>query len=224
MFFHKKKKNEPVPIEEVQKLTASGMSDKDVIKRLKSKGYSYEEIEKSMMSAVKRGVDEPAFGQQYSPQYQPYQQKEQKSLPEMPELSEYRPDEQGVVSGLQETMPEDFNTDVIVEEIVEGVVEEKLQKFEERIRRMESDYSTAAIQIKQLELRQPSKDQPAKDYDSRISEMSEQMEELQARIGGLEKAFKQFLPSLTKNIESLSGLIHEMKEKQGMVVREAFNP
>jgi len=84
---------------------------------------------------------------------------------------------------------------------------------------MENDFITLSTQMKQAEQR-PAKEQPAKDYDPKISDITEQMEDLQARVGGLEKAFKQFLPSLTKNMESLSNLIHEMKEKQGMVAQE----
>jgi len=37
---------------------------------------------------------------------------------------------------------------------------------------------------------------------------------LEIRISGLEKAFRQFLPSLTRNIESLSDMVHEVKEKK----------
>ena len=60
--FHKASKERgEVPVEEVQKMTRKGMSDKDIIKHLKSKGYSYESIESAMLRAVKDGVgDEPA--------------------------------------------------------------------------------------------------------------------------------------------------------------------
>jgi len=213
MFFHKKKQLGPVPVEEVQKLTASGMSDKDVIKRLKSVGYQYEEIEKALVSAVKRGVDKTSFQP-----YNPMQQHEKPQFPDLPELNEYRPEEKDLIEGLQE-VNDDINPDIIVEEIVEGVVEEKWRKFEDKMKKMENDFITLSTQMKQAEQR-PAKEQPAKDYDPKISDITEQMEDLQARVGGLEKAFKQFLPSLTKNIESLSNLIHEMKEKQGMVAQE----
>lgn len=213
MFFHKKKDHGPVPLEEVQKLTSSGMSEKDVIKKLKSRGYSYDEIEKAMMSAVKRGVEEP-FTQPYQPQ------QERSEFPQFPEIGEFKPEEQALPAGLQDvTVAEDINPDILVEEIVEDVIEEKWQKFEERVKKIEGDFTNLGTQLRQLEQRKPT-EQPAKDYDSRIGEMSDQIEDLQARVGGLEKAFKQFLPSLTKNIESLSGLIHEMKAKQGMVAQE----
>ncbi len=214
MFLHKKKQMGPVPVEEVQKLTAGGMSDKDIIKRLKSRGYQYEEIEKALVSAVKRGVDQTSFQP-----YNPMQAQEKQQFPELPELNEYRPEEKDLLAGLQE-VSEDISPDIIVEEIVEGVVDEKWRKFEDKMKKTENDFVALSTQVRQLEQR-PAKEQPTKDYDSKISDMSDQVEDLQARVGGLEKAFKQFLPSLTKNIESLSHLIHEMKEKQGMVVQEA---
>lgn len=210
MLFHKKK-SQPVPPEEVQKLVSSGMSDKDTIKHLKSKGYGYEEIEKAMMSAVKRGVEAPQFAPS-----QPGAPLPKRDLPELPEIQDYRPEED-IMGGLQETEP-DLSPDIIVEEIVEGVVEEKWQKFEERIRKTENDFTNLSIQLKQFQ--QPRQDQPVKDYDPKIAEINEQMEDLQARVGGLEKAFRQFLPSLTRNIESLAGLIHEMKEKQSVQQKE----
>ena len=216
MFFHKKKKSEPVPQEEIQKLTSAGMSDKDIIKQLKSKGYSYEEIEKAMMSAVKKNVEEPSFSNYQSYENpQQRQRKQQSELPEIPELSQYKP-EQDLMESLDISAPDlDINPDILVEEIVEGVVDEKWEKFEERIRKVENDYSVMKMQVKQMH-EQPAKTQEpsSHEYDARINDVSDQMEDLQARVGGLEKAFKQFLPSLTKNIESLSGLIHEMKEKQ----------
>ena len=219
MLFRKKKEAKPVPPEEVQKLLSQGMSDKDIIKHLKSKGYPYEEIEKAMMGAVKRGVEEPAATQypQYTPfpQQQTQQRMEKRELPELPELGEYSPPEQDIFAGLEATEPE-IAPDIIVEEIVEGVVEEKWQKFEDKIKKMENDFTNLSLQLKKME-QLPTKEQPTKDYDAKIADISEQLEDLQARVGGLEKAFKQFLPSLTKNIESLSNLIHEMKEKHGIV-------
>ncbi len=59
LFGSKKPKEEKaIPIEEVQKMTKKGMSDKDIIKHLKGKGYSYESIEGAMLKAVKEGVDD----------------------------------------------------------------------------------------------------------------------------------------------------------------------
>ena len=50
-----------------------------------------------------------------------------------------------------------------------------------------------------------------------IQSLYAKVEDLEARVGGLEKAFKQFLPTLTRNIESLSAMIHEMKRERASV-------
>ncbi len=204
MLFQKKKKGD-VPIEEIQKLTARGMSDKDIIKKLKSEGYSYDSIERAMLQAVKEGVNEPEREPEVPsfPEIAPQQQRrEPESLfPEFEQMQE--------VPEL-----ETINPEVIVEELIEGVVEDKWNKFLSRIEKVENELNIVRAEIKGIprNMQQGS----AKDFEVKVSELSDQFDELAARVGGLEKAFKQFLPSLTRNIEALSNMIHEMKEKQGM--------
>ena len=111
-----------------------------------------------------------------------------------------------------------MSADVVIEEMVEGIVEEKWEKLQKSISQMEQQINEMKVQIKS---KQPQSVAPVNaDYDARINEIENHLEELQARIGGLEKAFKQFLPALTNNIENLSRLIHEMKMKQGMHIEE----
>ncbi len=193
----KKKEPKGLPINEVQELSARGASDKDIIKRLKSEGYSYDSIEKSMLQAVKEGVNQPA-------EEQPPVEQAQALEPDFQET----PAEMNLAEAEETISPE-----IIVEELVEGVVEEKWQKLESRLETMEGEISKVYARLKQTEQR--SSVVPMK--DERVDEYSERIEDLEARIGGLEKAFKQFLPALTRNIESLSGMIHEMKQRQVQV-------
>ncbi len=217
MFFQKKKK-EGSPVEEVQRLTTTGLSDKDIIKKLKSEGYSYEQIEQAMLQAVKQGVGPNQSPFQNYPQQNYAQPSSQGSIEDVyskdaeeepmqfPELE---------VPAQQEGL--DISPEAIVEELVEGVVEEKWQKFQQRIEKTESEISRMKVMLEQ---HKETAVQPMPDVGPRLSEMSEQLDDLQARVGGLEKAFKQFLPSLTQNIDSLSKMIHEMKQKQhGMELR-----
>lgn len=184
-----------IPSEEIQKLISRGMSDKDIIKQFKSQGYSYEQIENAMLQAVKVGVGE----KEEAPQ--------EPSFSDIPELEE-KPSEDmlpDVFSGGEAENPE-----TIIEELIEGVVEDKWQKFEERLNKLESEIDNATVTAKQAGLKSmviaPTNDVAANELNARLDEM-------EARVGGLEKAFKQFLPSLTKNIESLSQMIHEMKAR-----------
>lgn len=187
-------------------MTRKGMSDKDIIKTLKSKGYSYEAIEGAMLRAVKESVDEtprrietepPAaesvfdfpMEQQFTPQLEP-------QLMDIPEEGE---------------APE-----VMLEELIEGVVEEKWRKLDDQLAKINENFDKIRAEIRQFETRleQTKRDSPVRELDSRLADVAEQLEDMEARVGGLEKAFKQFLPSLTRNIEALSQMIHEMKDRQ----------
>ena len=198
MLFHHKKETKQIAPEEIQKLTSKGMSDKEIIKHFKSKGYSYDDIEKAMMSAVKNNIGEKT----------PMQM----SMPEPEPFFYDQPYEQ---EPMQETQEEEWAepADSMVEEIVEGIIEDKWQKFQAQIDNMQMSIDRLSAEIKQAKaMPAQSSKEPVFD-NARIDELNEHVNDLYARVGGLEKAFKQFLPSLTRNIEMLSSMVHEMKNK-----------
>ena len=209
MLFGNKKKIDvkDVPVDEVQKMTRKGMSDKDIIKQLKSKGYSYEAIEGAMLKAVKEGVDDEPRAMQRLDTEPPASESFFDAPPPQNFMDTPSPEQE---------MTMDIDPDVMLEELVEGVVEEKWGRFEDRLKKMDEGFDRIKAEIKQFEMKldQSKRDSPARDIDSKIAGVSDQIEDMEARVGGLEKAFKQFLPSLTRNIESLSQMIHEMKERQ----------
>jgi hypothetical protein len=217
MFFRKKKKGMPVPIEEVQRLMESGLSDKDTIKELKSQGYEYEDIEKAMLQAVKAGVGEekPKERKQMESIIGRYgeEQPSMQNDDELPLLGEVYPTEGGTYN--QEIkLPEAEEPELIIEELVEGVVEEKWQRLSDSVNKINSKIEEVRIGFEQVIQRMnEKKGGSGKDFGPDIADLSRRLEDLEIRIGGLEKAFKQLLPSLTRNIENLSTMVHEMKSK-----------
>ena len=207
--FHKKMKEiKDVPIDEVSRMTKKGMSDKDIIKHLKSKGYSYEAIEGAMLKAVKDNVDDVP-------------RQVETEAPAMNDIFEM-PHPEYSQSPAMEAMP-DFGAEieqpeVMLEELIEGIVEDKWRKFDDRLKKIDDNFDRIRAEIKQFEVKldQNRRESPTHELDGRMADISDQLEDLEARVGGLEKAFKQFLPSLTRNIESLSHMIHDMKDKQAM--------
>ena len=198
MLFHHKKEAKMISQDEIQKLTSKGMSDKEIIKHFKSKGYSYDDIEKAMMSAVKNNISD--------------KQSIQMSMPEPEPFFYDQPYEQAPQEQQEEWSEEP--QDSMVEEIVEGIIEDKWQKFQTQLESMQADIDKLSVEIKQVKHApvQPSKETPSID-NAKLEEMNEHINDLYARVGGLEKAFKQFLPSLTRNIEMLSSMVHELKGK-----------
>ena len=199
MLFHHKKEAKQINPGDVQKLTSKGMSDKEIIKHFKSKGYSYDEIEKAMMTAVKENITD-------SPPPQ--------TMMETPEPESFFYEEQQPPTAEEVYMEEPSES--LVEEIVEGLIEDKWQKLSVEMDRMQGDIDKLSAEIKQVKsMPTPQGKEVHKMDDLRVNEISEQINDLDARVGGLEKAFKQFLPALTKNIEMLSVMVHEMKTGKG---------
>jgi DNA-binding transcriptional MerR regulator len=215
MFFKKKAQAKGIPIDEVRKMTKKGMSDKDIIKKLKSSGYSYDEIESAMLQAVKSGVTEEPMTREVEPE-----------IPEFESFYEQKPQPEQEFSSLPELeadLPQEIeDPSIMLEELVEGVIDEKWHKFEDNMKKMQDDLNRFRAEMQQFEQRieLTKKDSPARDLEIRINDITEQLEDINARVGGLEKAFRQFLPSLTKNIESLSRMIHELKSKQSASFEE----
>jgi DNA-binding transcriptional MerR regulator len=206
-----KEYDKAIPLDRVRAMNRSGLSDKDIIKQLKSEGYSYGEIEKAMLQSVKEGVAPEPFAPVMS-----RPDAEVPRSPSMPNFEEEFFSDRNSQDLMEDLRPEASETglepEVVMEELIEEVVGEKVAKYEDRIKRMEDTIAMLKAEIKHssdIMMTTPAESGTAKEMDDRL-------EELEARIGGLEKAFKQFLPSLTKNIESLSDMIHEMKEKRGL--------
>ena len=216
MLFHKKPKDSrEVPLEDVQKMTKKGMSDKDIIRQLKSKGYSYEAIEGAMLRAVKEGVDDE------KPRAMDRMETESPAVDNVFDMPrEFAPD---FTQQTQQMPDEEVEApEMMLEELIEGIVDDKWRKFDDRLNKIDDNFDRIRAEIKQFEIRidQNKKDSPSREIEARMADISEQLEDMEARVGGLEKAFKQFLPSLTKNIEALSHIIHEMKERHNLVERE----
>jgi len=205
MFFKKKKSKGPVPVEEIQAMSRRGLSDRQIIKKMKKEGFSYDEIEKAMLQAVKQGVGGgPELQEINQPTTNNFSLDDfyQQPVPQTQENTE-------------EINTENLNAEAIIEELIEGVIEEKWEKFNKKIKEQEQNLENISAMIKQFEQKISSinTDAVPKEMELRSDVINNKIDELDIRIGGLEKAFKQFLPSLTRNIENLSGIIHEMKEK-----------
>ncbi|MBI2583617.1 MAG: hypothetical protein HYW25_03035 [Candidatus Aenigmarchaeota archaeon] len=200
----------PVPVEEVKAMVSHGFSERDIIKQLKAQGYSFGEIEKAILEVVKSGVTpEPA------PQPQPETPEEFREEPEpakgeprRPSRMAYRPPD--VLEPLpplpepsQEEPPEKEDGEdqqQYVEDIVESVLEEKFEKFISELKIMKDEFEQLRSEVAMLK-------QERHETAEVPSDLAAKMDDLEARVGGLEKAFRQYLPELAKGIERLSRVV-----------------
>jgi hypothetical protein len=203
-----------IPLREVDTLRQSGVSDKDIIKKLKSDGFSYQEIEKGMLQSLKQNITEEPSSEAED-MFKNQQRDESTELEDIygkPEDPKEPSMDEMLAPGLSDA---DISPELAIEELVEGVVNEKWDIFEKELKKIRSDEDLLTRQLKQLESMTSAsgKEARAAALERKVAEVEEKMGEIEARISGVEKAFKQFLPSLTDNIRSLSSMVKEMKSR-----------
>jgi len=218
MSFFSRKKEEGkgyIPVKEIISMRKSGISDKDIIKKLKSENFSYREIEKGMLESLKHSV---------GPEPRMEETVEEPSENETPTLEDiYGKEEEPPGPSVDDLIApgaegEDISPELAMEELVEGVVNEKWEKFEKELESLKEDQETIIKKIKQIEsiVSTTGKETKAMALEKTVSDIETRLTGLESRIGGLEKAFRQFLPSLTDNIKSLSNMIKELKTQKGI--------
>ena len=218
MSFFSRKKDDGrgyIPVKDIGSMRKSGISDKDIIKKLKGENFSYHEIEKGMLQSLKHSVD---------PESRMEETIEEPSGNESPTLEDiYGKEEEPLGSSVDELIApgmesEDIAPELAMEELVEGVVNEKWETFEKEFESLKEDQETIIKKIKQIEstVSTTGKETKALALEKTVSDIEARLTELESRIGGLEKAFRQFLPSLTDNIRSLSNMIKELKTQKGI--------
>ena len=142
MFFGKKKQKGPVSVEEIQSMQRKGMTDREIIKKMKKSGYSYDEIEKAMLQSVKQGVSgEPELQEIAAPANNSF------SLDDLYQQQPQQPQFQQEQE--MEINTENVNAEAIIEELIEGVIEEKWEKFNKKIKEQEQNLENIAATIKQ---------------------------------------------------------------------------
>lgn len=219
-FLHKKEKS----IEDnIKDMSAKGMSETDIIRELKSKGYNYKEIEKGMMQSIKNGVVSEKTE---------IKKEKKEEIPEFYSttagLGEQQPATQATGNLEQAlsdigTSPADEVANIdeygdsteILEELIEGVVEEKWKNIDDQIKKMDKDFLKLRDNLQERinKIKVP-KEKDDSGIKNELKEMSEKVEDINARVGALEKTFKQILPSMTQNIQDLQELVENKKENK----------
>jgi len=104
------------------------------------------------------------------------------------------------------------------EELIEVIVAEHFTEVEEEfdsvyaeLDDLQDQIDEIQEQIEELEIR---KEERQTEFMQKVNEMQDYFEQSNQRIGGMEKAFQQVLPSLVENVRELSSLVKEMKDEE----------
>lgn len=109
--------------------------------------------------------------------------------------------------------------DQATEELVETIVAENLDQLEreftniyDEIDQLRKEMDEIDQRIHDLEVN----DKDEQEYIQKVDEMQESIDSYQSRIGGLEKAFQEVLPSLVENVRDITALVHEIKSEKNI--------
>jgi len=200
--------DKPIPVEQVRQMVSTGFSERDIIKQLKAQGFSFGDIEKAIMEVVKTGVGGQAESQILSVEPGPAeveqqpQQRTRKAYNGPEDLEPLPPLQPGQDGGQWEGAPAGEDEQQYVEDIVESVLEEKFEKFTSEMKIMKEELEQLRSNFQIISQKKPGEAELPVEFVSRI-------DDLEARIGGLEKAFRQYLPELARSIERLSTVVKE---------------
>jgi len=231
-----------IPVDLVLSYASQGLSESEIISRLQSQGFEPEHIDRALRIALREKVTagipstvevptqaplppeagpsgpvpmgevtrRPPIG--YPPErFVPPTEPKRVSLEAAsgaPFTFERKPIEE-TVSPMEE---------ITIEEIVEGIVAERWKEFEERLNAFEERDMKLQNQIEDLRRRISDFEGSLKERDvglsSKLDEFGGSMENIEGRIGSIEKIFKEVLPELSTNIKVMSDLVEKIKEKK----------
>ena len=187
--FHHKEEEIALPIYEVKKLRAEGKSDREIISKLKEMGYSFESIERAMLEVLKEGVKRE----------QPVEKEQEEVARELPTKEELEKPKFSVPERGFPIEPE-FEPAELIEEVVEGVVEEKFEKLDmkfEYINKELEKIKKESEHLKNFVVASIEKENRAfEEIKKEFAKLKSEIDELGIKTNALEMAFKQFLPDI----------------------------
>ncbi len=223
IFGEKKKKRIYIPVDIVQRYASQGMSESEIASRLQEKGFRPTQIERALQIALRREIvgeerPEQPIGAPRGPEPMGIPRREprerrmgvppERVVPSTPQMIP-EPPETAFTFEREEEIPEIPEIgEITVEEIVEGIVAERWEEFEERLSIFEKRDLQLQGQIEDLRKKISELEKRIKEKEttlvSRFGEFGESMENIEGRIGSIEKVFKDFIPELAESIRLLS--------------------
>lgn len=227
----------------VQTMFSQGYSEEDIKQELSSQ-YAQQDIEDAINNAVANSARGNSMSDGPSPMT-PFKESQDTAVSPVDEgfgehesqesysLDDQEPDfepepappENGMPSNNTQTPPQGRNhnsgsVSPAVEELIETIIAENLDRVEEEIRNTYNEIDQLGQQIEDLDQRvhdlEVRDDEDQQEFVQKVDEMEEHVDQYQSRIGGLEKAFQQVLPSLVENVRDLTELVQEIKQENGI--------
>ncbi|MEM5773023.1 MAG: hypothetical protein QXL86_02235 [Candidatus Aenigmatarchaeota archaeon] len=200
-----------LPIDRVKELSSKGFSEIDIIDILRKEGYSPEEIDAALTETLKSSVGSSS---------------KTEGPIELPKLEELKPKE-APLEVPETSLPQDYSYYTSpygsqlpeaypVEDYIEFLVKEKTAQLDEKLREFVIKYSELEKRFKEIheQLNELAKSRVSEDklIISKLDELKSVLSDVETRLAGLEKAFKDALPALIESVRALSDVVQRMKK------------
>lgn len=225
-----------VPVDRVRDLATRGFSEPDMIDTLRKEGYAADEIDRALTDALKMGVGGVAPPKTEGPSQASLPQLESfqpatAELPQMPETSlpqdfsqqQFSQDlqqltqhpaaqqQQSWPQQPQQQQQQSYGAEEYIEYLVKermGDVDDKVKEFTIRYQELEKRMAAAYDQLNSLSQTRASEQQQIL---NKMEAWKDVLQDVDDRMSGLEKAFKDTLPPMIESVRALSDLVERLK-------------
>ena len=219
--FLKKKEQPPaktfVPIERVKELASRGFPEPEMFDVLRKEGYTPEAIDNALTASLKMNISEPSVAPAEYEQPQPAPQPQHKAE-QLPTLEELVPQRQDMPQMPEQSLNQEYYTQQYpAEDYIDYVVQarvsevnERLNEFSIRHQEMEKRIGVISDQLTQMMNTRSSEQQQIL---TRIDGLGETANDVDIKVGSLEKIFRETLPALIESVRALSDLVQRLKRE-----------
>ncbi len=208
------------PVEKVKEYIASGMPEADIIKTLKSAGYSFREIDAALNNALKTGVGTETYMDDAPLQETVPDTDTLEPLAEIPEENKIVAPQ--VFAGDDEGS-EKINVEEL-EEVVNSIADEKMRAFKIDIEKSANSVLVFAEKLNSvsngLDSIKTTWEKSNADTEKKLGEFHAKLDDFEPKILGLERAFKDIMPNLVDSVREVKEAIHEIRAKGGKAKKE----
>jgi len=199
------------PVDRIKELSSKGFSEVEIIDVLRKEGYSPTEIDAALTEALKLGVagiSPPTETPVSLPKLEDLQPKQ--APVEVPETS--LPQDYSYYTSPTYEQPAQYPTEDYIEFIVRertAELDDKLKEFMIKYSELEKRISEISNQLNELSKAKTSGEELIL---AKLDEFKSILSDMETRIAGLEKAFKDALPALIESVRALSDVVQRMKK------------
>ncbi len=217
-----------VPTDRIRDLASKGFSEPEIIDILRKEDFSPGEVDKGLTQALKISVS-PAQPQYEAPkpsappkppELRPFtEQAEQPQLPELPttldELQKVQ--KPGKLEIPETSLPQEYYSSYSTEEYIDYLVSQRVTELYDRLQEVSDKYDDMNKKMDDIKGHLDKLGGNLSNQHSSLREIEEFkgiVSDVSARLGGLEKAFKDTLPSLIDSVRTLADLIQKSRKAQ----------